>query len=91
MSLRTASLALLAGLTLAAPTAAYAAPTVPAAAHVEKAAAPAPAPAPRDQAANYADREAKSGQVSDYEGGNVVVVLSGGTLLVLLLIILLVA
>jgi hypothetical protein len=91
MSLRTASLALLAGLTLAAPTAAYASPTAPAAAHVEKAAAPAPAPAPRDQAANYADREAKSGQVADYEGGNVVIVLSGGTLLVLLLVLLLVA
>jgi CubicO group peptidase (beta-lactamase class C family) len=88
MSLRTASLTLLAGLTLAAPTAAHASPTTPVAAHVEKAAAP--APAPREQAASYADREAKSGQVADYEGGNVVIVLSGGTLVVLLLVLLLV-
>ncbi|HWO20597.1 MAG TPA: hypothetical protein VNO30_17630 [Kofleriaceae bacterium] len=70
--------------------AASAAPTRPTAAHVEKAAAPAPAPAPRDQAASYADREAKSGQVADYEGGNVVVVLSGGALVVILLVLLLV-
>ena len=95
MTLRTASLALAAGLTCAAPAVALAAPTVPThapAAHVERAApATAPRPAASTDAARYADREAQSGQVSSYEGGSVVIVLSGGALLVLLLVVLLIA
>src|SRR5262249_42853055 len=68
MSSRTASLALLAGLMCAAPAAALAAPAPPPA-HAERTgaaspehAAPAPAPAAREDAARYADREARSGR-----------------------------
>jgi hypothetical protein len=85
MSIRTASFALAAALTAAAPAAALASPP-PIAAHVERTTAPAPA-ATRD-ARSYADREARSGKVADYEGGNVVVVISGSALLVALLIVL---
>lgn len=88
MSIRTASLALLAGMTLAAPTAALAEPARPVAAQVERVTAPTPA-APAE-ASSYADREAQSKQVADYEGGNVVIVLSSGAALVLLLILLII-
>lgn len=89
MKIRTASMALLAGLTFAAPTAAFAAPIAPTA-HVERTAT-APAPAPQQAAASYADREAQSQQVADYEGGNTVVIgISGGALVVLLLVLLLI-
>lgn len=95
MSLRTASLALAAGLTCAAPAIALAAPTAPThtpAAHVERAErATVPRPAASADAAQYADREAQSGQAASYEGGSVVIVLSGGALLVLLLVALLIA
>lgn len=93
MSIRTASLALLAGITLAAPAAAIAEPVrAPVAVQAERTVAPAPAPAPAapEEAASYADREAKSGQVASYEGGNVVIVLSSGAALVLLLILLII-
>ena len=85
MSIRTASFALMAGLTLAAPLTAAAAPQ-PVAAQVERITAPAPAAA-RDAAA-YADREAKDKQVADYEGGNTIVIAMSGTAFVVLLLLL---
>src|SRR5689334_8185021 len=92
MSSRTASLALLAGLMCAAPAAALAAPA-PTPAHAERTraaspahATPVPVPAAREDAARYADREARSGRVADYQGGSFVIVISGGALLVALLI-----
>lgn len=90
MKIRTASLALLAGLTVAAPTAAFAAPPAPIAAHVEKTAT-APAPAPQQDASRYADREAQNQQVAEYEGGSTVVIaMSGGALVVLLFLLLII-
>lgn len=88
MSIRTASMALVAGLTLAAPISAYAAPTV-AVTHVEKSTT-APAPAPQEDASSYADREASNQKVANYEGGSTVVIaMSGGAFVVLLLLLLL--
>lgn len=89
MSIKTASLAMLAGLTFAAPTAAFAAPTAPVVAHVEKSVKP--APAAQQAATDYAQREAADQQVADYVGGNTVVIgISGGTLVVLLLLLLII-
>lgn len=86
MKIRTASLALVAGLTVAAPTAAFAAPAH--IAQVEKSAT-APAKAPLQDASRYAERQAQDKQVAEYEGGNtVVVVMSGGALVVLLFLLL---
>ena len=86
MSLRKASLALMAGLTVAAPTVALAeAPT----AVVQKSENRAPAPAPTPDATDYAQREAQDKQVADYQGGNTVVIaMSGGAFVVLLLLLL---
>jgi hypothetical protein len=87
MKIRTASMALLAGLTFAAPTAAFAGPTAPAA-QIERVAAP--TQAPLHATASYADREAQNQQVAEYEGGNTVVIgISGGALVVLLILLLL--
>ena len=86
MSIRTASFALIAGLTLAAPAAALADPK-PVAAQVEKTA---PAPAQQQDAAQYADREQTNKQVADYEGGQVIVYLSGAALVALILLLLLI-
>lgn len=86
MSVRTASLALLAGLTLAAPLTAEAAPR-PVPARVDRTTAPTPAPA--QDASRYADREAKDKQVADYEGGSVIVIAMSGTAFVALLLLLL--
>lgn len=87
MKIRTASMALLAGLTFAAPTAAFGAPTATTA-QVERSAAP--AQAPQHETASYAEREAQHQQVAEYEGGNTVVIgISGGALVVLLILLLL--
>ena len=84
---RPASLALVSALALAAPSAAFAAPERPAAAHVEKA----PAPAAKAEAVDYAQRESKDTKVADYQGGSRVVIgISGGALVVLLIVLLLV-
>jgi hypothetical protein len=85
MKIRTASMALMAGLTLAAPTAAFAAPQ---ASIVETVKTDKAAPT---QSADYAQREAQDQKVANYEGGagSVVVVMSGGALVVLLLLLLL--
>jgi hypothetical protein len=88
MSLRNASLALLAGLTLAAPSAAFATPERPVIAQLERASVP--APAPQQDAASYAEREAQNQQVAEYEGGQAVIYISGGALVVLLLLLLLI-
>ena len=85
--IRTASMALMAGLTLAAPAAAYAAPQVTVA-EVQKTTAP--APAQQTDASNYADREAQNQKVANYEGGNTVVIaMSGGAFIILLFLLLL--
>lgn len=83
MSLRTATL--LAGLMLAAPAAAFAAP---AAEIVETTQAPSRAQAV--DTSSYAEREARDKQVANYEGGQTVVIaMSGGALVVLLILLLL--
>jgi len=87
MSIRTASFALIAGLSLAAPATAFAAPTEPVAVQVEKTTAP--APAQQQDTQSYADREQADKKVADYEGGQVVVYLSGAALVAIILILLL--
>lgn len=87
MSIRTASLALLAGLTLATPAAAFAAPQ-PEIAQVEN--KNAPAPAQQQDTKSYADREQANKQVADYEGGQVVVYFSGAALVALILLLILI-
>jgi hypothetical protein len=87
--MRIASLALISGLALGAPTVALA-DNAPVATHVEKAST-APAPANTQDATNYAQRDAKDKQVQNYEGGNTVVIaMSGGAFVVLLLLLLLI-
>lgn len=85
MSLRTATL--MAGLMLAAPAAAYAAPAT----HiVETQKSSAPKAAAQVETNSYAEREAADQQVADYEGGQTVVIaMSGGALVVLLILLLL--
>jgi hypothetical protein len=86
--MRIASLALISGLALGAPTVALA-DNAPVATHVEKAAAP--APATQQDANSYAQRDAQDKQVQNYEGGNTVVIaMSGGAFVVLLLLLLLI-
>jgi uncharacterized membrane protein len=87
MSIRTASFALVAGLALAAPASALAAPTEPVPAQVEKTTAP--APAQQQDAASYADREQADKKVADYEGGQVVIYMSGAALIALIIILIL--
>jgi hypothetical protein len=87
--IRTATLGLLAALTLAAPAAAFAAPQRPIATQVTT--APAPVKATATDTSSYAQREQQEPQVANYEGGSVIVVgISGGALIVLLLILLLI-
>ena len=86
MSIRTASFALLAGLTLAAPASALAAPE-PAIVQVEKTTAP--APAEQQETTNYAEREQADKKVANYEGGQVVVYMSGAALVAIILILIL--
>jgi hypothetical protein len=86
---RTATLGLLAALTLAAPAAASAAPQRPIATQVTS--APAPVKATTADASRYAQREKQAPQVANYEGGQVIIVgISGAALVVLLLILLLI-
>ena len=81
--LRTATL--MAGLMLAAPAAAYAAPATEI---VETTKAPVRAPAA--ETTSYAERDAQDKQVENYEGGaTVVIAMSGGALVVLLVLLLL--
>jgi hypothetical protein len=87
MSIRTASFALLAGLTLAAPASALAAPKAEIA-QVEKTTAPAPT---QEQEKNsYAEREQADQKVANYEGGQVVVYFSGAALVALILLLILI-
>lgn len=89
MSLRTASMALMAGLAFGAPSVALANPA-PVAAQVETTAAPA-APAAETDGTDYAQREAQDKQVASYQGGNTVVIaMSGGAFVVLLLLLLII-
>ena len=83
MSLRTATL--MAGLMLAAPAAALAAPEAPI---VEKTEAKAPAPAQTQESKSYAEREARDQNVQSYEGGSTVVITMSGAALVVLLVLL---
>jgi hypothetical protein len=86
MSIR--NFALITGLTLAAPAAAFAAPTAPIV-QVEKGTTT-PAPAPQQDTQSYADREQADKQVADYEGGQVVVYFSGAALVALILLLILI-
>jgi len=83
-----AALALVAGLTLAAPAAAFA-DARPVAAHVEKSAS-APMQAPTSASANYAEREASSKDAQEFQGGATVVIFSGAALVALILLLLLI-
>ena len=87
MSIRTASFALLAGLTLAAPATAFAAPQTEIV-QVEKNTAP--TPAQEQDTKSYADREQADQKVANYEGGQVVVYFSGAALVALILLLLLI-
>jgi hypothetical protein len=87
MSIR--NFALIAGLSLAAPATAFAAPTEPVVAHVEKSSTK-PAPAPQQDTQSYADREQADQKVADYEGGQVVVDFSGAALVALILLLILI-
>jgi methionine-rich copper-binding protein CopC len=84
MKIRT--MAMIAGLSLAAPVAAIAAPQPVA---VETVKSSAPAQSQQADTSSYAAREAQDKKVADYEGGNTVVIaMSGGALVVLLLLLL---
>ena len=83
-----ASIALLAGLTMAAPTVAFADAYRPAVVEV----APshkAPAPAPAQDTSSYAEREADSKQAQEFQGGQTVIVFSGAAFVALLLLLIL--
>jgi hypothetical protein len=83
MSIRTATL--VAGLMLAAPAAALAAPTTEIVETTQ-----APKRAQQVETKSYAEREARDKQAANYEGGNTVVIgISGGALVVLLVLLLL--
>jgi hypothetical protein len=85
MSIRTATL--VAGLMLAAPVAALAAPPTEI---VRKTDTQAPKRAQQVETKSYAEREARDKQAANYEGGNTVVIgISGGALVVLLVLLLL--
>jgi hypothetical protein len=86
--MRKATLALLAGLTMAAPTAAFADAGRPVAAEVAQAKTPASAPA--QDVSNYAERETESKQAQDFQGGQTVIVFSGAALVALILLLLLI-
>ena len=86
MSIRIASMALVAGLTAAAPTAALA-EAGPVAAHVENKTI-APAPAPANDVSGYAEREAQDKKTADFQGGDTVIVMSGAAFVLLLLVLL---
>jgi hypothetical protein len=81
--------ALIAGLTMAAPTVAIADAARPAAVEVVKA-SKAPAPAPQQDVSNYADREQDSKQAQDFQGGQTVIIFSGAALVALLLLLILI-
>ena len=83
-----AAIALLAGLTMAAPAAAFAG-EAPVIAHVEKSVTAAPK-APVQETSNYAEREAASKDAQDFQGGQTVVVFSGAALVALILLLLLI-
>jgi len=83
-----AAIALLAGLTMAAPAAAFADTGRPVAVEVQKSAAP--AKAPTQAASNYAEREAASKDAQEFQGGQTVVVFSGAALVALILLLLLI-
>ena len=84
-----AAIALLAGLTMAAPAAAFAGEARPVAAHVEKSATSVKAPV-QAESTNYAEREAASKDAQDFQGGQTVVVFSGAALVALILLLLLI-
>ena len=83
-----AAIALVAGLTMAAPAAAFANDARPVAAHVEKSSAPTRAPV--QETSNYAEREAASKDAQEFQGGQTVVVFSGAALVALILLLLLI-
>jgi hypothetical protein len=87
--MRKASLALLAGLTFGAPTAAFADDAQRPVA-VEVAGAKAPVRAPVQDASSYAEREQASKQAAEFEGGQTVIVFSGAALVALLLLLILI-
>ena len=82
MSLRTATL--LAGLMLAVPSAALAAPATEIVETTH-----APQSADKVETTSYAEREAQDHEVASYEGGATVVIAMSGTVLVVLLVLLL--
>jgi hypothetical protein len=88
MFTRNASIALVAGLTLGAPSIALASPDRPVIAQVERQTAP--APAGEHDTASYSEREAQDKQVAEYEGGQTVVIFSGAAFVALILLLLLI-
>jgi hypothetical protein len=86
MSMKFASLALIAGLA-GAPAVALA-DNAPVAVEVQKAAAP--APASQSESSTYAQREAQDKKAADFQGGNVVIYMSGAALVALVLLLLII-
>jgi hypothetical protein len=89
MATRSAAFALLAGLTMAAPSVAFAEAERASSAQVIKTER-APAPTPTNDTSNYAEREASSAQAQEFEGGQTVIVFSGAALVALLLLLILI-
>jgi hypothetical protein len=87
MATRTAAFALLAGLTMAAPSVAFAEAERAVSAQFVKTDK---APAPAHDTSNYAEREASSAQAQEFQGGQTVIVFSGAALVALLLLLILI-
>ena len=90
MSTRKAAFALMAGLTVAAPAAAFAEAERAVSAQVVKTDVKTPAQAPTQDASSYAEREQQSKQAQDFQGGQTVIVFSGAALVALILLLLLI-
>jgi hypothetical protein len=86
--MRKATFALIAGLSMAAPTAALADAGRPVA--VEVASGKLAAPAPAQDTSSYADRETESKQAQDFQGGQTVIIFSGAAVVALLLLLILI-
>jgi hypothetical protein len=84
--------ALVAGLTIAAPTVAFADAARPVAVDVARTttAAKAPAQAAAQDASSYAEREQDSKQAQDFQGGETVIIFSGAALVALLILLILI-
>jgi hypothetical protein len=89
MSTTKTTFALIAGLTLAAPSAVLADTTQPVPVEVTKTTT-APAQAPTEDVSSYAEREQDSKQAQEFQGGQTVIIFSGAALVALVLLLILI-